>query len=198
MGPVVDNEYLSRLKPAEFQCLYWVTCNPPRFRKFDSLPAGDAFLSLWSKCEQRFDSSRLFPSPKQYKFACTKFGLSFSSPWSAGIPPTVSQLFIDSSPSRSFVSVYNFLYKHSYFHQSWHMRVVEISNGLLCQELDYSKRSISYALTALRKSRFIRQLWRGRPDPSEDKYLHSCYELPCSSNHVKYWRINLKSSNRRR
>jgi len=162
----------------------------PKARRRDQIPQHPIFLKEWDHLRFVFPEHKIFPPYKWYKKACKELGIQPQPRFKKGIPPDVSQELLKAKPPSSVIAVYKALYARSRYSSAWRMRVSEISCGALVKHTNYSFSTVKRALSFLRAHRYARCIWRGRPDSTEARYRHSCYELPLSLDHVTAWRIH--------
>jgi hypothetical protein len=186
----MDQGYLNQLSDIEYRRLHWLATHPPRPRRLGDLPPFDGFENWFKKLKKHKEDLKIFPTYKAYKFAAIKFGLDVQPKWQPGVPADILKDFYDYNPFQSYHQVYRQFYLNSYYSVNMRMRISEISYGLIRKKTQLSFATIGRAFDFLRHYRFVRQIWRGRPNPEDPRYLHSCYELPVNLNHVLYWRIN--------
>lgn len=170
--------------------LFWYSENPPKKRTRKSLFQDPEVLKLWDAQKPLVASKKVFPPRKIYVFCCEKIGTRPKPAFKKGVPVCVKSALLDSLPPKSVFVVYKWLYKISYYHPEWKMRVCEPSIGLLMKKTGYGHDTIDKCLSFLRKGWFIRRIWRGRPKRPNPRYLHSCYELPFDFDHIISWRIH--------
>jgi len=182
--------YLASLSDAQLLSLEWIADHPPKSRSRDQLPPYQPLLAAWDKARPKTATIKVFPTYRRYKFACSKLGLHPRPKWKRGIPPSISSDFISHPPPRSVITVYTCLYKHSRYDPAWNMRVAETSRNGMVQRTRLAPATIDRAMSFLRAHRYILRIWRGRPNPRNERYRHSAYELPYDLDHVLYWRIH--------
>jgi hypothetical protein len=170
--------------------MHWIATHAPKPTRREDLPDNNHLKNLWDKLSFYHDNKKIFPLLQHHKFCAKKFGLPALDSFKPGIPPSVLSGFMENLPPHSYIKIYTCLYNISYFHSTWRMRVCEFSVGLISKKTGVSERTVKRYLNQLRISRYVRLIWRGRPDPDKKRYLHSCYELPYSFNHILSWRIN--------
>lgn len=105
------------------------------------------------------------------------------------IPPSLLANLSVQYPPKSVLRVYHYLYAHSHYRPDPGYRRVECRIRDITRGLHLSDRTVTYALHFLRQHHYARCIWRGRPHPQDDRYNHSCYELPYDMAHVTAWRI---------
>jgi len=171
--------------------------NPPRLIGLNDLPDNKLLISNWHKLSFHRDHRKIFPLLDHYRFACNKFGVHHANKFKPGIPPCISKNLLSLHVPKSQTKILSYLYSNSYYHFQWKMRVCEVGYGLLHSSTNLSKMTIYRAFDRFRKGRYIRLIWRGRPEPDDPRYLHSCYELPSTMNQIHYWRINFKNINQK-
>lgn len=186
----MDHNYLKNLPDETYRRMHWYATHFPRPLCIADLPDDDFIRQAWDKLSFYKNDKKVFPLYHWYKFACQKFGMPVQSNYSPGIPADISKQLSTTYPTNSCTKIYTYLYTNSYYSSNMKCRICEISYGLIKQSTLYSFRSIARAFDFLRHHRFIRQIWRGRPDPDDQRYLHSCYELPTNYKHILHWRIN--------
>ena len=185
-----ESAYLKSLSDEQYTRLFWYASNPPKPRKLSSIPQTRRDLEYWEQCRVHKSGKRIFPPYDLHKKAAVLFGISPAAKYSKGIPACITKTMLSLSPPRSYTNIFSTMYKASYFHEEWKMRVCEVSVGLLAKKTKVSERTVVRSLSFLRGKCFIRLMWRGFPEPQEDRYLHSCYELPINSDHILTWRIH--------
>jgi hypothetical protein len=170
--------------------LQWYADNPPYPRILEDIPRDEASLNLWRRSPRWHNGKRIFPPYKWHVKACRALQVKPCPPWEPGIPENVLKKFLDSNPRKSYRLIYDKIFNISFYSTNMKMRVSEFSIGLLIKLCGYSEPNIKNCLCFLRKGRWIRRVWRGRPNPEDPRYLHSCYELPVNWKHVQAWRIH--------
>lgn len=178
------------LDPDQRQRLLWVIHNPPRPRRLEQLPPDPILRTRWLGFSYYTGVLKIFPDRPLYKRAYKLLDLQPPARFPHGTPPEISAQMNHLQAPPSVFTISETMYHWSRYDHAWGMRVCETSVKALTGETGLSKRTIIYALDFLRKHRYARRIWRGRPDPEEARYRHSCYELPCSLDHVLAWRIH--------
>jgi hypothetical protein len=196
----MDHEYLNKLNDSEYRRLHWLATHPPRPLRLEDIPKFDGFEGHYKKLKYFKKDLKIFPTRKAYKFAAKKFGLPVVPCFQKGIPRDILKDVDDRQPPKSYHQVLARYWKESYYSRNMKMRICEISNGLIKKKTKLSFATIERANSWIRKYRYARRIWRGRPDPEDPRYLHSCYELPANLDHVIFWRINgfVKTKNDKR
>jgi len=179
-----DTKFLSSLSKEELKRLKWYAKNPPRPRAKNQIPQDKKSLELWEKLSYSKGKKKIFPKYNHYAWSCRKFGIIPEPKFKKGIPADIlNEIKIDQIP-RSYIDLYEKLYKTSSYNRKWKMRSCEISIGLMMKLTKKSDSTVRRALKYLRDKFFVRRIWRGFLDPRNNRYRHSCYELPFNFNHV--------------
>jgi hypothetical protein len=185
-----DSAYLASLSAAQLVRLQWCTEHPPKPRSRDQILQDPVFLDLWDRTRPRHAPVKIFPPYHFHKKACRKLGLEPHPKFTKGIPDSIANEPPLLNAPRSVKTTYELLYNLSQYDQDWGMRKCEISRGLIASQTGLSPRTIDCAMSFLRAHRYILRIWRGRPNPRNERYQHSCYELPYDLDHVMAWRIH--------
>lgn len=186
----MDQHFLNSLSKGHYSRLKWFASHGPKPLDISEIPQDKDSLAIWRSLKSFDKTRKVFPPYKKHLFAAKKFGLKPANKFKRGFSPCISSALLDNFPPNSIVVIYKLLYSMSYYNCAWRMRVCEVSYGLIKKHSTYSDQTIYRAMDFLRKRYFVRLIWRGRPDPEEDRYLHSCYELPLNFKHILSWRIN--------
>ena len=185
-----DSAYLASLSDAQLLRLEWCTQHPPKPRSRDQILQDPVLLDLWDRTRPLDAPVKIFPPYRLHKKACGELGVRPDPKFTKGIPDSIANEPLLFNAPRSVKTTYELLYNLSQYDQDWGMRKCEISRGLLVSQTPYTAKTISRAMNFLRAHRYILRIWRGRPNPRNERYQHSCYELPYDLDHVMAWRIH--------
>ena len=185
-----DYAYLTSLTDAQLLRLEWCAEHPPKPRSRDQVLQDPVLLEMWDRTRPLGASVKIFPPYRYHKKACGKLGVRPDPRFTKGIPPSIAHEPLLFNAPRSVKTTYELLYNLSQYDHDWGMRKCEISYGLIISQTGYSFRTVRKAMGFLRAHRYIRRIWRGRPNPRNERYQHSCYELPYDLDHVMVWRIH--------
>jgi len=181
---------LDKLSDADYRRLHWYSQHSPRPLRRSDLPPFPKSLIAWEELPLYDNDRKLFPSYRVYKKCCKLFNVQPKPKYKKGIPVSIEIEFHKLNPPPSCYIIYQCLYSCGFYSRELDMRICEISQGMIKAKNGYSFRTIARTMDFLRAHRFICSIWRGRPDPVEPRYRHSCYELPLNFKHIKSWRIN--------
>ena len=185
-----DSAYLASLSDVQLLRLEWCAHHPPKPRPRDQILQDPVLLDLWDRTRPLGASVKIFPPYRLHKKACRKLGVEPHPKFTKGIPDSIAHEPLLFNAPRSVKITYELLYNLSQYDSAWNMRKCEVSSGLLQKLTGRSHATIERAMSFLRAHRYILRIWRGRPNPRNERYRHSCYELPYDLDHVKVWRIH--------
>jgi hypothetical protein len=174
----------------------WIATHSPVRRSINNIPLNNFLVKDFERTCGPNRKSVLYPSWKQHRKHCKINKILPAKKPTPGIPEDIYPDLDDHNPTKSIRRIYKELYTHSFYSKPMKKRICEMSYGWMKKITGYHFDTIRVALSFLRKYRYLNQIWRGRPDPEDPRYLHSCYEMPKNIRHVIYWRIHLKKQSK--